>query len=106
MKIMKMAQPIWLKGLSEELNCHAIFASEIPAGEEMTLRIASTAFYRIYLNEKFITFGPARTAKGYLREDLLPLGKEGGRLIIEACGYYCKSFRPVQQPSLLMAEVC
>lgn len=88
------------------MNCHAVFAAEIPAGEGVCLHIASTAFYRIYWNNQFLAFGPARAAKGYLREDILPLDKEGGKLLIEACGYYCKSLSTVKQPSLLLAEVC
>lgn len=103
---MKKAQPIWIKGKGQTLNCHAVFTAEVPAGEGLCLHIASTAFYRIFLNEEFIAFGPARTARGYLREDVLPLGREGGRLLIEACGYYCKSLSTECQPSLLMAEVC
>ncbi len=103
---MKKAQPIWLKEKSRRMNCHAVFKAEIPAGEGLFLRLASSAFYRVYLNHQFIAFGPARTAKGYLREDILPLGPMGGTLLIEACGYYCRSLSTVRQPSLLMAEVC
>ncbi|MBQ8893719.1 MAG: hypothetical protein IJ043_04845 [Clostridia bacterium] len=99
---MKKAQPIWIKGLERRMNTNALFRTEVPAGA--TLHLAGTAFYRVYLNSSFIAAGPARTAKGYLRKDLLPL-PEAGELLIEACGYYCKSVSTTKQPSCILAEV-
>lgn len=106
----KSAEPIWITGKEREMNVYAVFQTEVPAFPELELHIAGTAFYRIYVNGKFLAFGPARTAKGYLREDVFLLKEYVGEeaicnIVIEACGYYCKSISTVLQPSCIIAEV-
>lgn len=84
------------------MNVCAVFTA--PAEADSILHIAGTAFYRIFLNGRFLAAGPARTAKGYLRVDRIPL-PTGGTVAVEACGYYCKSVSTVRQPNCILAEI-
>lgn len=100
------AKALWAKGQSKKMNTFVVFESRITAQEKLQLHIAGTAFYRVFINGRFLCAGPARTAAGYVREDIIsfPTG-ERLHIVIEAAGYYCKSLATVQQPSCLMAEV-
>lgn len=99
------AKPVWIKGKEREMNSYALFATRVTADNGTALHIAGTAFYRVFVNGGFIAAGPARTAKGYLREDILPLPAGECEVVIEACGYYCQSYSSVKQPSLIAAEI-
>lgn len=101
------AKPIWAKGKTNELNTFVVFQGKLDGAVKAELHIAGTVFYRVYVNGQFLCAGPARTAKGYVREDVitLPESQAEREIVIEAVGYYCKSISTVKQPSGLMAEV-
>ena len=107
--MMNKAKPIWIFGKDSEMNFHAVFEAKVPACGE--LHIAATVFYRIFVNGRFVCFGPARTAKGYMREDIYRIEDYCGQLceqadiIIEVMSYQCRSLSTVLQPPCLMAEV-
>lgn len=99
------AKPIWAEGKEREMNVQAVFCAEVKSTEQVCLHIGGTAFFRIFADDTFLAFGPARTAKGYIREEIytLPVGTK--EVIIEAVGYYCKSIATVWQPSYIVAEL-
>jgi len=101
------AKPIWAKGKTKEKNIFMVCQTKLEAVDAATLHIAGTVFYRVYVNDEFLCFGPARAAAGYVREDVIPLPQIEGECVIriEAVGYYCKSISTVMQPSMLMAEI-
>ncbi len=115
------AKPIWIKDKSNEMNVFAAFCCRKVLDQDGELHITGASFYRVYVNDIFLGFGPARTAYGYAREDVLriklqDLAENAGvsleekteipcEIVIEACGYYCKGLSTVQQPSFLMAEL-
>ena len=101
------AKPVWARGKSKEKNIFLVLETEICATSSVELHIAGTCFYRVYVNDEFLCFGPARAAQGYVREDVvsLPDGNGERKVRIEAVGYYCKSISTVRQPSCLMAEI-
>lgn len=107
----KKAQPIWIQGKSCEMNIYAVFQTEIKIVPEMEVHIAGSAFYRIYVDGCFVGFGPARTARGYLREDIFPLdpyikSNNGScKILIEAMGYHCCSLSTVLEASCIIAEI-
>ena len=105
------AKPVWPKGRSREKNVFAAFALQagpaLPDGK-LSLHVTGATFYRVYVGGAFLGFGPARTAFGYAREDVFSLARpESGNIhvVIEVCGYYCRSLSTVLQPSFLMAEL-
>ena len=104
-----VAKPVFPVGKSCEKNVFAVFRTEIGAGKEVKLLLTASSFYQVWVNERFVSFGPARTAKGYARVDELSLDEyldlPQNELLITVAGYYCRSLSTVLQPSFLQAEV-
>jgi len=67
------AKPVWPKGYEKEWNIYTVLQLRRTCSTPVTLHLAGTAFYRVSVNGQFLCFGPARTALGYLREDIFPL---------------------------------
>lgn len=101
------AKPVWAKGKSKEMNTFLVLETEPDGLSAAVLHIAGTCFYRVYIDGVFLCFGPARAARGYVREDVIPLPDRKGKCTvrIEAAGYCCKSISTVKQTSCLMAEI-
>lgn len=102
---MLQARPIWIESKECEMNIHAVFCTRVETEKDATLHIGGTVFYRVYINGAFVGAGPARTAKGYIREDILAVGSGKSEIVIEAVGYHCCSLSTVCQTSFIMAEV-
>ena len=105
----KFAKPIFPKGKSTEMNVFAAFGANIPSLKGAEIKLAAYTFYTLYVNGEQVAFGPARTAKGYARVDVIDLdkyNKDGGNeIVIGVMGYYCRTLSTVHQPSFLCAEV-
>ena len=101
------ALPITIPEIAEKMNTFATFHVNLPKKGASTLKITGFSFYQIFINEKFVAFGPARTAKGYARVDEIPLDLscDNNELVISLAGYYCKGLSTVLQPMFLQAEV-
>ena len=102
------AKPIWIKDKSRELNVFAVYRLQKHLSSAAELHITGATFYRVFLNGEFVGFGPARAGAGYAREDIFSInpGKNiNTEIIVEVCGYYCKSLSSVWQPSFIMAEL-
>lgn len=105
--MIKKAKPIWLKDKQCEMNSYAVFSAKTEIRKNTFLHITGAFFYRVYVNGKFVGFGPARTAYGYAREDVYCLDDFAPvcEIVIEMVGYHCRSFSTVIQPAFLLAEV-
>ena len=105
----KKAKPIFLKNHEKTLNTFAVFRAETDTLKNATIYVTAFSFYRLIVNGKFVAFGPARTAKGYARVDVIDLtpyhAENKNEIIIEVVGYYCHSLSTVKQPSFLCAEI-
>ena len=102
------AKPVWIAGKAEEMNIQAAIRTRVAACDALSLHIAGTAFYRLFVNGAFVAAGPARAAEGYLREDVIELSYPEGQELnieIEAMGYFCGSLASVRAPSCIMAEL-
>lgn len=107
------AVPIWgdYKTSYEKYNRHLVFKAEIDTLNDVSIRIAAADFYRLWVNGRFVGYGPARTARGYARVDEYALSElsnaSDGRnvILLEVAGYYCKSLSTVRQDSFLCAEL-
>ncbi|MBE6703219.1 MAG: hypothetical protein E7585_07410 [Ruminococcaceae bacterium] len=104
------AKPVWIEGLEREMNLAAVFEYEAGDLQNAELRITAAIFYRLFVNDTFVAFGPARTAQGYARVDRLPLcaysSGRHNRIRVEVASYYCKSLSTCLQPGFLCAELC
>ncbi|MBQ8356912.1 MAG: hypothetical protein IJX39_03790 [Clostridia bacterium] len=105
----RQAKPVWLQDLENEKNLFVAFTAKTGSLKGTELHLSAAMFYRLFVNGKFAAFGPARTAKGYARVDILPLEAfdNGGEnaLRIEVAGYHCRSLSTCLQSSFLCAEL-
>lgn len=103
------ASPVWVKDKERERNYHLSFKAIIAKTAEAVINITASAVYRIFINGDFAAFGPARTAAGYHKVDVIDIGaylKEGENvLIVEVVGFNINSTYVMSQPSFLCAEV-
>ena len=59
----RKAVPVWLEGLERERNITAGFHTVIDGtAGKATLSVATAGFYRVFVNGRFATYGPARCA--------------------------------------------
>lgn len=105
----KCAKPIFPKGMKNEMNTFAAFRAEVDSLKEVKLSITAYTFYQLYVNGEFVAFGPARTAKGYARVDVIDLDKyhQDGKneIVVGVIGYNCRTLSTVYQSSFLTAEL-
>ena len=111
MEFFHKSRPVWADGLEREINitCGFYTKAERKAGKQYLIKLAASSFYRLFLNGKFVYYGPARCAHGYYRVDEIDLTeqlKDGENdLAIEVVGYNVNSFYSLDQPSFLQAEL-
>lgn len=104
------AIPVFAKGKEKELNYQLILRATVADLRETTLSITACSFYRLTVNGRFVSFGPARAAEGYARVDRIDLGGyhipgRDNEIVIEVAGYWCHSLSTVRQPSFVVAEL-
>lgn len=105
------ALPIWLDGLQATMNIQAAFSADfaVEDPQEIVLHITGATLYKVFVNDQFAGYGPARAPHGYARVDEIPLQgyvKSGKNHIrIEVSGSFCYSYYTVCQPSFLCAEI-
>lgn len=103
------AKAIWLKDLQNEMNIQTLFVAEFAKKDNLTLKITGASAYRVYINDILVHYGPARTAGGYARVDIVPLCdsiiKDKNQIKIEAVNYHCNSYSFVCQTGFIQAEI-
>ena len=55
---------VWVKDLYEEKNVAVTFQLRIAPTADMTLTVAASNLYRLFVNGEIEGYGPARAAKG------------------------------------------
>ena len=110
MNIFEKAMPVWIRNRRETVNYQAGFRCDFyaEAEEAYTLKITGASLYRIFLNGKFIGYGPARAGDGFMRCDEIRVDAKRGlnKLAVEVAGYNCSSFYVLKMKSFLCAELC
>ena len=103
------AIPVYAEGKQRQMNSHVLFRQVAESLEDTVLYISAYSFFRLWVNELFVFFGPSRAAGGYGRVeviDLSPYHKNGNNeIVVEVAGYACGSLASVDQPSYLIAEL-
>ena len=107
MQFFKNALPVWAKDLKKEMNITMGFYTLVEGCENATLRLATSGFYRVFVNGEFVNYGPARCAHGYYRVDelSLPLKKGENHLAVEVVNYYINSFASLRQEGFIQMEL-
>ena len=105
----KFAKPIFPKGKEKEMNTFASFRATVDSLEGAKLSLTAYTFYQLYVNGELVAFGPARTAKGYARVDVIDLdkyNKDGkNEIVVGVMGYNCRALSTVYQSSFFIAEL-
>lgn len=75
-EILSKAKPIFLRGLEKTLNIQAgfrrdFFLAGVPCSAQ--IHLTARSFYRLYCNGQLVMHGPARTAHGCLRADVVDI---------------------------------
>lgn len=103
------AKPIWVKDKEQEVNCRVQFKAVCEKAENAFIHIATSGIYQLWINGKFISYGPARAGKNHFRMEDMDISSyltnEKNTIVIEVAGYYCSNFYIMQQDSFLQAEI-
>lgn len=103
------AKPVWVKGREKEMNLRVQFKTVIEYCEKINVKIATSGIYQLWINGKFVSYGPARAGKGSFRMDEIPVDKfiaEGKNIVvIEVDGYNTDGYYIQNQTSFLQAEI-
>jgi alpha-L-rhamnosidase len=95
--------------MQEEMNILASFEATAADLHGAMIHICAADFYRLYVNGKFVAFGPARAARGYTRADRIDLSPyhsdDGNAIQIQVMHYRCRNFISPMQPGFLLCEV-
>ena len=104
----KQAVPVWGQGLEKEKNITLGFVTPCPAADGV-LRVATSGFYRVFINGVFVFYGPVRCAHGHFRVDEIPLGgwltQPENHVAVEVVNYYVTGYGALQQPGFIQMEL-
>ena len=106
----KKAVPVFAEGKEKELNYQLVLRENADSLKGVAVYITAFSFYRLTVNGNFVAFGPARTAGGYARVDIISLDRYdsdngGNEIIIEVAGYNCGALSTVRQTSFVVCEL-
>lgn len=103
------AVPVFAEGKQREMNTHLLLRDTVESLAGTKLYITAFSFFRLWVNDRFVFFGPSRGPGGYARVEIIDLTdyhwSEGNEIVIEVTGYYCGSLATVNSPSFLVAEL-
>ena len=103
------AVPIWLQNQETEMHQRVQFKTVIGPAKDCELKIATSGVYQLWVNGKFIAYGPARAGKKHFCMDRILLSDyltvEENTIVIEVVGYNVNSYMVQSQPSFLQAEI-
>lgn len=103
------AAPIWITGRETERNLRIQFKALCPECEHAQLHLVTSGIYQLWVNGRFVSYGPARAGKNHFRMEKITLSgllnRPNNTIIIEVNGYNTDSFYIQNQPSFLQAEI-
>lgn len=103
------AKPVWEDGAETAMNRSLVFFADVTGNAPLSLHIAGHTRYQIFVNDRFISAGPARCGHGYFRTeeyDLTDRLTDGANAVaILVAGYNANSFYLTDQPAFLCAEL-
>ena len=103
------ACPVWLRGREEEVNLTLQFKTICTALPNAEIRLATSGYYNLWINGKFVSYGPARAGKYHFRQDRIAISQwltlEENVVVVEVCGCNAFSYELQKQPSFLQCEI-
>ena len=107
----KKAFAVWSENRENEIHLRLRFKTilERPDAPDCIVKLATSGIYNLYVNGKFVAYGPARAGRGHFRideYDILPYLTDGKNVVvIEVVGYNITSYYLKRQPAFLAAEI-
>ncbi len=105
----KSAEPVFESGREKEMNVHLGFSAELPSDREARLIIAGSTTFTIFINGKFVHYGPARAAHNMFRVETVPIGhlltEKENILTVHLTSYACNTYHYPMAQGFLQAEV-
>lgn len=107
MLFFKKALPVWNTGLSDPKNVTLGLCTASLKSGLYTFKAATSGFYRLFVNGKFVHFGPARCAHSYFRVDelTLELTEEENHVAVEVNNSGINGFGQLCQEGFIQAEL-
>lgn len=103
------AKPIWINNATQEVNCRVQFKALCKKIDCAKIHIATSGVYQLWINGKFVSYGPARAGRNHFRMENFDISRyltnDLNTVLIDVAGYYCSNFYIMQQPSFLQAEI-
>lgn len=99
---------VWARGLLDEKNTHITFFYTLKPDENTRLELAASNLYRLFVNGKFVGYGPARAAHGYSRLDTYSLAQWAGVesvLAVEVYSANVNTYYTVCEQPFFAAEI-
>lgn len=108
------AKPVWEENKQKTQNYTMVFRAivdraRIDGSSRIKIRLGAQCVYKLFINGKFISFGPARMAHGFWCADEIDvtdkLTEDKNVFSILVGGFYCYSYAYLRQDSFLCAEI-
>ena len=99
----KTVGEIWVSPqmMKDPKNTNLLYWIELDSSkaQKITLAVSAIDVYKLYVNEKFLTFGPARAAKGFARIDSVEceLCEGKNRIALLVCSYGVGTYSATRQ---------
>ncbi len=104
-----MAKPVWSSNNENEQNKTLEFYTNISKEPGSKLFVAGLVSFSVFVNGKFVAFGPARAAHGFYKVDEILLDdfleETTNKICIRACGYNANSFCYLAGQPFVCAEI-
>ena len=105
----RKANPVWEKDKSAEKNYELYFRCQLGKQTGVTLRIATSCEYQLWINGIFIAFGPAKAAHGFFKVDTVLLDgylhEQINTVVLKTVSANINSFAVLDQPPFVTAEI-
>ncbi len=102
------ARPIFPRGRCEEQNLTVMFRTELEADRDTVMKMTGNCSYRVFINGKFVIYGPARAGRDHFRVDELEIGKyltdQKNDICVLLSSYNCYSFHHMKGAGFFICE--
>lgn len=99
---------VWIKDEKDPKNTTVLFWLELACDQETQIELSVSAIdaYKLYVNETFVSCGPARAAKGYARLERVPctLNKGVNRIAVLVTSYGVCTYSNVRQQPFFLCD--
>ncbi len=100
---------VYWADIPAERNTELCFVCRMPQAKAATLSLVAKDIYNLYINGRFVQYGPARAAKGYVRVEKIALDgyltEEENRICVYVQSNATKFLHLAEEPPLFGAEL-